>query len=92
MLLLLPFPNAAWGCLRVSFMTSVADIAEVGRLLKTRTVRLSLAQLADRRYVDAVHAIGAQVSVTILGANDTAATRAEVIRLGAQMIETDNLI
>jgi hypothetical protein len=30
--------------------------------------------------------------VTILGANDTEATRREVIRQGAQMIETDNLI
>jgi DNA-binding NarL/FixJ family response regulator len=67
----------------------VADVGEACRLLRARTVRLSLAQLAEPEYVAAVRAARARVSVTILGARDNEATMREVIRMGARIIETD---
>lgn len=70
-------------------VTSVADVGEACRLLRARTVRLSLAQLAEPEYVAAVRAAGARVSVTILGERDNEATMREVIRMGARLIETD---
>lgn len=70
-------------------VVSVGDVGEVCRELGTRTVRLSLGQLADGEYVRAVRGAGARVSVTILGERDTEATMREVVRLGARMIETD---
>ena len=45
-------------------VTSVADVTEVCRLLRTKVVRLSLPQVADQAYVAAVRAVGAPVVVT----------------------------
>lgn len=70
-------------------VTSVDDVAVACRLLRTRVVRLSLAQLADPAYVQAVRAAGARVSVTILGEQDNEARMREVIARGARLIETD---
>jgi glycerophosphoryl diester phosphodiesterase len=70
-------------------VTSVADVGEACRKLRTRVVRLSLAQLAAPEYVAAVRGAGARVSVTILGANDHEGKMREVIRMGARIIETD---
>lgn len=70
-------------------VASVGDVGEVCRMLRTRTVRLSLGQLREAGYVEAVRKAGARVSVTILGERDTAETMREVYGLGARMIETD---
>jgi glycerophosphoryl diester phosphodiesterase len=70
-------------------VTSVTDVAEACRVLRTSVVRLSLAQLAEPEYVAAVRGAGARVSVTILGANDNESKMREVIRMGARIIETD---
>lgn len=70
-------------------VASAADISEAARSLQMRTVRLSLAQLADAGYVRAARAVGARISVTILGERDTAETMRMVIQQGARLIETD---
>jgi glycerophosphoryl diester phosphodiesterase len=71
-------------------VSSADDIREACRTLHTTVIRLSLEQLEDRRDVDAVHACGARISVTILGKDDNEKSMRHVIELGAQLIETDH--
>lgn len=68
---------------------SAGEVGDVVRSLRTRVVRLSLAQLAEGAYVEAARTAGARVAVTILGEHDNAEKMAEVIRRGARIIETD---
>ncbi len=69
---------------------SVAEVGEVCAALRTTVIRLSLEQLAEAPYRDAVRACGARVAVTILGARDREDEMRRVIGLGAQLIETDH--
>ncbi len=71
-------------------VASAEEVGEVVRSLRTRIVRLSLAQLAEAEYVNAVRAAGAKVAVTMLGEHDHAERMGEVIRRGARIIETDH--
>ena len=71
-------------------VSSIADIHDACPALHTTVIRLSLEQLADRETVDAVHACGARVSVTILGKDDNEQMMRHIIELGAQLIETDH--
>jgi glycerophosphoryl diester phosphodiesterase len=87
---LLQFSHLLPGVDTMPHVTSVADIREACAALKTTVIRLSLEQLADPEAVGAVRGCGARVSVTILGANDTEEGIRRVIRLGAQLIETDH--
>ena len=70
-------------------VSSAGEVEEVVRALRTRIVRLSLAQLENRECVTAVRAAGAKVAVTILGEHDHADMMRQVIRQGARIIETD---
>lgn len=69
---------------------SVAEVGEVCAALRTTVIRLSLEQLAEASYREAVKACGARIAVTILGERDREEEMRRVIGLGAQLIETDH--
>jgi glycerophosphoryl diester phosphodiesterase len=69
---------------------SVAEVGEVCAALRTTVIRLSLEQLAEAGYREAVKACGARIAVTILGERDREDEMRRVIGLGAQLIETDH--
>jgi len=71
-------------------VTSVEDIRTACEMLHTTVIRLSLEQLAQPGAVEAVHACGARVSVTILGKQDNAEDIRRVITMGGELIETDH--
>jgi glycerophosphoryl diester phosphodiesterase len=87
---LLQFSHLLPGVDTMPHVASVADITEDCAALKTTVIRLSLEQLADPEALGAARGCGARVSVTILGANDNEDGLRRVIRLGAQLIETDH--
>jgi glycerophosphoryl diester phosphodiesterase len=77
----------------VDTMPKVRNVGEVGEVcgsLRTTVIRLSLEQLEDARYGEAVRRCGARVAVTILGERDREEEMRRVIGLGAQLIETDH--
>jgi glycerophosphoryl diester phosphodiesterase len=69
---------------------SVAEVAEVCAALRTTVIRLSIEQLAETGYREAVRQCGARVAVTLLGERDREEEMRRVIGLGAQLIETDH--
>lgn len=69
---------------------SAAEIHDVCTTLQTTVVRLSLEQLAQLEFIAAVRGCKARISVTILGEHDTEDEMQRVIRMGAQLIETDH--
>ncbi|MFO0501869.1 MAG: glycerophosphodiester phosphodiesterase family protein [Acidobacteriota bacterium] len=69
---------------------SVAEVAEVCAALRTTVIRLSIEQLAEAGYREAVRRCGARIAVTLLGERDREEEMRRVIGLGAQLIETDH--
>lgn len=86
---LVQFAGLLPGVETMAKVTSVADVGAACRLLRTHVVRLSLTQLWEAGYVEAVRAAGARVAVTLLGANDHEEQMRSVVRQGARIIETD---
>ena len=68
---------------------SLAEVAEVCAVLRTTVIRLSIEQLAEAEYAEAVRRCGARIAVTLLGERDREEEMRRVIGLGAQLIETD---
>ncbi len=87
---LLKFATLLPGIDTMPKVDSVADVTVACRLLHTTVIRLSLEQLAQPAYVNAVHGCGARVSVTVLGKSDNEEDIRSAITQGAQLIETDH--
>lgn len=69
---------------------SVAEVAAVCAALRTTVIRLSIEQLAEAGYREAVRQCGARVAVTLLGERDREEEMRRVMALGARLIETDH--